>query len=320
MRHLLMVILASAGTLGCMSDLGECDPQAARALVYDLNGQPAYEGQALLIQSCGGGAFCHSEEADPASRFGASSGLDFDLRLASQTPQVDEESTARLDRAQAATHFQRAAIYDQVSRGLMPPAGVAEPCPRGGAACGIPLGRPSYIRVPPGERTGPPLPPIETDEGRAILRNWLACGAPVIERSAPRDDGNDSQVGDVEPSIEPAPVAPRWAEIYGRILQPTCAFSRCHDSTSSAGTLDLSDPSTARTALLGPAGGRLCGVSPAQLVVPGSPETSLLVHKLRGLGPDGRVCGSSMPSVGSDLSTGQLDSIETWIRNGANDD
>lgn len=304
MRRLAPLSLAILA-IGCAPDLGVCDEAAARAIVYD-DGTPAFEGQALIVQSCGAGAFCHSEGIPPEDRFGAPAGLDLDLRLASVTPDVDEPSLARLGRAQANAYFQREHLWTQVHGGTMPPD-VPE----------VPIGRPEYQRVPEGAREGPPLPSITTDEARGIVRNWLACGAPVVERTLPRADGNDPTVGELAETIETTPVEPVWSAIYPRIIQRSCAFTMCHDGVTQAGTLDLSTPETARASLLAPASGRLCGTSGLARVAPGDPDASLLVHKLRGTGPDGRVCGSRMPNAGSYLSESRVESIETWIENGA---
>ncbi|MBX3270778.1 MAG: hypothetical protein KF729_10975 [Sandaracinaceae bacterium] len=302
--RLLLLYAASLGA--CAPDLGVCDPAAAERVVYD-DGTPAYEGQALVIQSCGAGAFCHSEGIDATDRFGVPRGLDFDLRLASTTPDVEAPSIERLGRSQANAHFLATSVYEQVRRGAMPPPGVTA----------VPIGRPEYQRVAPGEREGPVLPGIATEEGLAILRNWLACQAPVVERTLPRADGNENTVGGTAATIETTPVDPVWSAIYPRIVERSCAYTMCHDATTQAGALDLSTPARALEALLQPAAGRLCESAGIARVVPGDPDASLLVHKLRGVGPDGRVCGSRMPSAGSYLSESRIETITTWIANGA---
>ena len=50
---------------------------------------------------------------------------------------------------------------------------------------------PSYSRLDSvtGETT--PLPGLDTEEGREILRNWLSCRVPVVERTEPMErDGH----------------------------------------------------------------------------------------------------------------------------------
>lgn len=301
----LVPIVSSLALAACGPDLGVCDQQAAEAVVYD-DGLPAFEGQALMIQSCGSGGFCHSEGIEAAERHGAPAGMELDLRLASQSPDVEEEALARLGRAQANAYFHRELIYAAVESGAMPPD-----------VTDVPLGRPEYQRVPDGAREGPALPPIDSPEGLRILRNWLACEAPVVERTLPRSDGNDNTVGQTVATIETTPVEPRWGPIYERIITRSCALSSCHDADTAAGELDMSTPERAHEELLAPAAGRFCGPTGATRVVPRDPEASLLIRKLRGNGPDGRVCGSRMPSAGSHLSDARVQTIETWIEAGA---
>jgi len=297
-------ILLALLALGCEPDLGACDEPAARAVVYDPNGLPAYEGQALLIQSCGGGSFCHSEGIDAEQRRGAPVGLELDLRLAAVTPDVNEDALGRLARSQGNAFFERHGIWLQVQSGAMPPAG-------------FDVGTPEFQRIAAGEREGPPLPSIESDEGRDLLRNWLACGAPVVERTLPRADGNENTVGDTEPTVETTPVEPTWPAIYERIVRTSCAFSLCHDDETAAGALDMSTADIAYEALLGPAAGRLCTGFGGARVVAGEPDASLLMHKLVGNTGDGPVCGKRMPSAGNYLSESRIDSVREWIAAGA---
>lgn len=302
---LLVAVLASVAT-ACGTELGACDPAAATALVYDSNGLPAFEGQALVTQSCGGGAFCHSPGIDLPDRHGAPQGFTLDVSLASASPDVNDEAVRRLARAQTDTFDHATSVLGQVRDGSMPPQGVDS----------VPIGQPEFQRIPEGAREGPNLPGIRTPEGQEILRNWLACGVPVVERTTERTDGNDNTIGATVPSIETTPVEPVWPEIYARILAPGCAFSMCHDDETTAGALDLSAPDIAYAALLAPAAGRLCADANPR-VVPGDPSASLLVHKLEGRTPDGPVCGSRMPTLGNALSSGRIASIRQWIEDGA---
>ena len=63
--------------------------------------------------------------------------------------------------------------------------------PSGADAAAIRDGAPVFHRI----GTSEPLPEIESTEGREILRNWLACGTPVIERTQDRRDGAPNLVG-----------------------------------------------------------------------------------------------------------------------------
>lgn len=148
---------------GCTSDLGPCDIPTARAVVYtaDEEGLPAYAGQALILTACGGGAFCHTAGIEPEMRFGAPEGMDFDVE-----PLVAPDATEleRLRVAQLDTFHYRRRIWDQVESGLMPPGDVG-------------------AEVVAQARGYAGLPSLADPEGREILRNWLSCGVPVVERS-----------------------------------------------------------------------------------------------------------------------------------------
>jgi len=322
----------SIGALACEPDLGACDMDAARTVVYDVNGSPAYEGQAYIIETCGSGSFCHSADIEPELRFGASRGLEFDLQLAGETP----ESADRLGRSQVQTHVQRHAVYEQIARGAMPPPGSEEACPDGaapGVPCGFSLGS-GYERIPDGETSGTPLPSIRSVEAQAILRNWLACDAPVIERTTARTDGFENAVGVTEPEIDRPLPDNTWGSIYAGVIAPSCARSKCHDAASAEASLDLSSRERAYEQLLmaadgsmgRPASGVFCGDpmglrdAPRILVVPGDPEASLLLHKLRGFAPTEPLCGEDMPSGRPRLPASRVGSIEAWIMAGAPND
>lgn len=168
-----VAVLASALCHGCLPDLGECDPAAAHRVTYtdDGTGRPAYEGQALINTSCGGGSFCHAERA--SDRFGAPAGLDFDLSLASSPEEVE-----RLRRDRNAASELRREILHQVRKGWMPPPGEGE----------------EVVATLPKYRD---LPAIDSEQGQEILRNWLACGLPVVERTEDDRAEGVEPVGDV---------------------------------------------------------------------------------------------------------------------------
>lgn len=164
-RLLASLVIGLLG--GCRPDLGECDEARARTVVYtdDIYGWPAYEGQALVESSCGGrSGECHSSIAEGASRHGAPAGLDFDLTVLNAATAT--ASTDALAHGQLQTYKYRYDIVRQVEAGSMPP---------GSAGAAFVSGNTYYYG----------LPSIDSAEGRSILRNWLACGAPVVERTEP---------------------------------------------------------------------------------------------------------------------------------------
>ena len=178
------LLLSVTALSGCTVDLGECNDPVARRVVYDPDGFPAYEGQALVAVSCGNALYCHSSAADPEFRFSATVGFDFDVQLAfGDAP----EEAERLRRARENVLEYRDDIYCEVQDGRMPPFGEAtliahEEVPR--------------YRNAEGER----LPFVDSFEGLNILRTWLACDAPVIERTTAHPTGA-TPVGDVVPRL-----------------------------------------------------------------------------------------------------------------------
>jgi hypothetical protein len=168
----------------CETDLGMCEDEDARVLVYDDDGQPAYAGQALVRASCGHDTYCHSAQATGRLRFGVPLGLDFDV---APVEHGDHEALARLVAGQGNVAERARSIFRMVENGDMPPWGEA--------TLEIHVGAPRYRFVDAdGARR---LDHVDSIEGLEILRNWLACGAPVVERT----EGMSEGIGDVVPAL-----------------------------------------------------------------------------------------------------------------------
>ena len=303
--------------VGCAPDLGACDSAAALEVVYTSDGTPAFAGQGLVNQSCGGGAFCHSRGASPAARHGAPHGMDFDLTLASLSTDLNQEEIDRLGRDQLAILRMADEVHSQVGLGLMPPSGAMS----GAVLASLPR----YDRVGADGTSFAPLPSADSPAGQEILRNWLICGAPVVERTQERLEG-DNTVGFTVEVCNRRCVDPSWPDIVSQILGPSCALSQCHDAEEPVEGLDLSvsDPGDAAaleqlhaTLLAGTPQGELCVTSPSSetpFVVPGTADGSSLYRKLR---PELLDCGALMPLSGSTLSQQRLCAIREWIECGA---
>jgi hypothetical protein len=116
---------------------------------------------------------------------------------------------------------------------------------------------------------------------------------------------------DVTPLV-PQPVL---SDIQAKIFTPSCAaFSSCHNPGGQAAKCDLTVGRSWAELVNQPS-----HENPVHtLVIPGDPENSFLVKKLRGeLGPDD---GDPMPLRNPSLSEAQIQAIETWIAGGANPD
>jgi hypothetical protein len=303
------MLVAACMLAACEPDVGGCaDPNGVRTVVYDEDGAPAYEGQALVIASCGYGGLCHAEGIDAEQRYGAPAGLDYDLRPAGIDGTVDLAEVDRLRRMRDRVHAHRGLIWASVSAGRMPVGGEV--------GADIRESAPRYT-YPNGDA---PLPGLDTVEGREILREWLACGSPVVERIEPATAIEGYiPVGEPVSTIERVPLEPSWADIYERLIVRRCAGAPCHGEQRQA-ELDLrGDAATVLQTLLdGRARGRDCLFTDAPLLVPGQPDQSLFFQKLNGRNAEGRaVCGDLMPIGALRLSEASLAAVRTWIEAGA---
>jgi len=151
----------------------------------------------------------------------------------------------------------------------------------------------------PWRRAGSPqLPKLRTKAGKAALRNWLACGAPVVTHTEvplwARPTG-ETDLAD-------------WSGIYQTMIKGRCATGGCHDSITHEGGLDLSDECKGHAALL--ATGEQCGVA---RVIPGD-ITSSMLQQLEGTSS----CGDAMPPPPAvPLTEPELDVVRQWITRGA---
>lgn len=312
----------------CGVDLPKCDEEAARTPAYAFDDgaqvRVAYEGQALMIRSCGYGTFCHAPDIEPSSRFGAPAGLDYDVRP------VTGDDADRLREMQREVFDDRHAIAFQVAEGFMPPGRRGKEVVQSDIA-------PRYVRGPTPDAE--PLPGLDEPEGRQTLENWLACRTPVVEETreaagglepgAPCGRGEagvgEAGIGDciVRPSARPIePPEPTWTAIYAEVIEPEC--TQCHApdgiSRSAIEALDLSTQMMAYEQLVGrEAMGSACG-GMGTLVVPGDPDASLLVQKLELATTDPEQCGTRMPVTGDELPAELIAPIRQWIADGAVND
>ena len=98
-----------------------------------------------------------------------------------------------------------------------------------------------------------------------------------------------------------------------KVFAKSCAFSGCHSSVSPQGGLVLDSEDASYANLVGQPGSSDEAKAAGLLrVAPGDPAGSLLIRKLRGLGP-----GGSMPSGGAPLPKSTIKAIELWIARGA---
>ncbi len=323
---LLLIVLT-----GCMPDLPPCDVDAALAVAFldtgiaasDDNGMPMYAGQAIVYAGCSSAGQCHASSARGAGRHGVPSGLDFDI--GPRCIDADcEADPSRFSRARESITAHALLMHAAIERGTMPPGALGRAIAEANGRF-YTLDAAALDAVREGAALGDAgtvLPGIEDPEGRAIVANWLACGAPVVELTATpqgADPGTPCAFGgDVGSCVHRLLVPleapePTFASIYELFLAPSC--TSCHgegpsDRREESG-LDLSTIDIAYEALLGDATGEACGGDGAR-VVPGSASTSLLLDKL-GASP---TCGDPMAGPRGAPSV-VADAVRTWIDAGA---
>jgi hypothetical protein len=125
--------------------------------------------------------------------------------------------------------------------------------------------------------------------------------------------GNDTALPDA------APGDPTLSAVRSDIFNGTCALGSCHAAPTLAARLNLRDNGVCYVLV----GHKSCLFPSKFLVVPGKPEESFLLNKLRGTAlnetPD-PACATGnerMPLGQPPLSGGKIAQIETWIRAGA---
>jgi hypothetical protein len=132
-------------------------------------------------------------------------------------------------------------------------------------------------------------------------------GEPV--RLLPSGDGTAG--GDYTATFTVAGTLATLTSIQTNVFTPRC--SGCHNGAGASlpGAMNLSNQTASRAALVGVAS---LEVPALQRVAAGAPSDSYLIRKLEG-GPN--IVGSRMPLAGPPLPQTTIDSIRTWITNGA---
>lgn len=307
---------------GCSpTDLGTCRIEDARTVAFDSSGNPAFVGQALVQQSCGNGGLCHSRGISPSLRKGVPHGLDFDM-IGSRTSNFndpDPEALDRIDNGRDLSFEHREAIYETVESGEMPPGEVGEQ---------------SVLELGYATADGEAIPVLDSSEGRRALRNWLACGSPVVERTgdptSAQPAGSDCGEGGVglcvvrsDAGNSVTPLEATWTSIYDNVFVSQCVG--CHSPGAldfrEESQLDLQTKDIAYGDMVDVVGtGQDCEQEATVRVIPGDADGSLLVHKLENVVPGGgEVCGDVMPTGGM-LSSQQIATIRAWIDAGAAND
>lgn len=322
----LAATLALVSLAGCRSTIDDCAEDASPLYVVDPEGRISFAGQALVHTGCAAGR-CHDEGAEGSARHGVPLGLDLGLPIAmiedvrEPLPEGHRELLAR-SRENIAKHAE--AMLTLIDRGAMPPgADPDEEIAEGGyRALQYRLGQ-CHI--------GAPLPSMQTEEGREIVRNWLACGAPVVEASdptLPNISGVTSGTHGLhrsplcEEEIDPGLMS--FERLHAEVFKPSCALAGCHDSESQDLRMDTIEITYSELFDRAPSETTHCAgederdALAAAFIVPGDPDASYLLHKMADpLIPRAErpICGDPMPRNGH--LPRALEKIRAWIEAGA---
>jgi hypothetical protein len=147
----------------------------------------------------------------------------------------------------------------------------------------------------------------------AVPRRGRGAGRVVIRARATMASGHADRDRVALVCRSPGPPA-TFAVLQRTIFNTGCATLSCH-GTARAGALDLR-PESAYASLVGVlADNPVARAAGTLRVVPGDPERSFLVAKLRGTLVDGE--GTRMPQVGPPLPAAKIDLVRRWIAAGA---
>lgn len=268
--RLLAFALVGAFAASCGPDLGECDMTMLGGSEDVMMPSP-HSGQLVINRNCANSR-CHSAGAKGALRVGAPAELNFDVVPGS----TSAEEISKTREGASVVFDNRESMWAEIEGGSMPP------------------GRPAAG----GELSA-------TD--KEVVRNWLACGAPVIATPAPVTS-----------------VGADWTAIYEAFVGSSgLGCNACHGANPASGDGfmlgETGDACAAynrvvNTLAVTDAGSPPCA-NTHTLVVPNNPSASLLVSKLEGT----QDCGASMPYLQPPLGPSHpvVMDLRAWIMAGA---
>jgi hypothetical protein len=139
----------------------------------------------------------------------------------------------------------------------------------------------------------------------------MACGG--------KDPAEDPVLPPTPQPPPPLPaIEPRMSVIEAQILERTCVGSQCHSAGQSDDALELTGGRAYAELVNKPAFNAAARAEGRILVVPGKPDESFLVMKLKG--PLDPRYGALMPRGTQGVKQNEYDAIVEWIRRGALND
>jgi hypothetical protein len=293
----------------CTDDVGTCEGSLQGRDTVLVDNTVVYGGQAIMNRACSVG--CHSSLATGAARNGVPAGLDFDLKP------VDEEDAAGTKKSGTTTIVKlkeaqiaglrarqkkivenRHLIWQQVQDGLMPPAGMFESVMSNIFA--------SSEKTPC--KAGKEYSKIPQVQTREVLRNWLACGAPLVETNGSKVDKTSTAgaAGYQYPTCAAEPAEVVTLETLFTTTLADCGV--CHNNSFTG------PPAFASVEVLAKSLRTKSACAGKKFVSPGKPEDSYMLDLLKGPNP---ACNHEQMPQGDSLSTRAIDQITAWIAAGA---
>lgn len=307
------IVALFASALGCAENVGVCsgaDKGRTPVLVGDTT---MYAGQAIVNAACGTG--CHASTATGEGRRGVPGGLDFDLRPISEEDaagtrknsrgetvvKLRSEQIAGLRARQRTILDHRDAMWSQLQQKLMPPDGRFESV----------LSTIFGIKSGTSCEKGKAYSKLASGRARETLRDWLACGAPLVESNgvAVEKSRATGTVGHQYPVCEAPAGEVVTITLTSLIEGPLASCMGCHPGLSPPNLRSVDDAAAAFAPGKKPA----CGAKP--YVTPGDPDSSYLLDILKA--DDDECKHERMPLGGPYLSTSDLQKVADWITNGA---
>ncbi|MEM9865000.1 MAG: hypothetical protein AAF938_25580 [Myxococcota bacterium] len=325
----LLILIALSG---CRAKLGECD-EANLQIAYTLEGAPMYAGQALMDLYCA--TQCHGSGLTGSAREGAPFGMNLDtvhLDPTVCTPGTLNTDACLLEQRRLATATQiafdfRDLSWNEIEQDRMPPRG----------ARNFPETDRTNLFLGPLEAGGTvnpsrEIPSIREAETRDLIRNWMACGLPIVgvlqptrnmaefNQECPESTIPDDSFFQCRFSVEPRmEVEPNFDDIYLFFTEQGCTSSSCHGGDDPEFP-DMRDIDTAFTSLTTENGATpgSCSDRSTPYVDMGSPDDSVLMIKLLAVDSDDVDCGDQMPATRNrEFPMGITGGIRDWITMGA---
>ena len=318
--RIALLVPASLYLTSCGDGVGTCDTTERGRDTVLVGSVVQYGGQAIINSACANGT-CHTSTATGEARHGAPAFLDFDLMPIDETQADGEDQNKRgeaivllsnrqvidLRSRQSLLMRERDAVWQQLRDGLMPPRGIYE----------------TYRQLKSIFDSDESEPCTKAKrftttadaDAQEVLRNWLACGAPIVEVNSPVVEKNAvaGRAGFQYPMCGGADVpdddAPPIVISLEEMLDtgPLSFCTSCHPSSSEP---DLKTLSAATMMVNSQA--EVCNGKP--YVTKGDPGRSFLYEVLSAEKPG---CDVRRMPIGSKLTAAELKLVRDWIGAGA---